>query len=303
MILYRIKNWDAHFENYKSRGYDRCSFCCLPNKQDGLGYGRLLALPDGDALYGAFVAVVLMVSKQKIPRQGYLTDTGLPGDYPLNAHDIAIKTKFNAARIQAMLDAVSNENIGWIEVLQAPVAQYPSGIRPVSVQSPERKKEGTEGKNGSTIKQLVQQTTDSVRVRETDVVGSMKAMLSAAFNRPENQPWVYAEESLLAEICRRPNAWEELLVILSHLKKLPPDERKFFPPSQSVTKLLERWDEALDRSRMTKTPSLKSTPPPPIPANLKRFKPSPELAKAFREGFNEQIRNEHNAEETAPAHV
>lgn len=303
MILYRIKDWDAHFENYKSRGYDRCSFCCLPNKQDGLGYGRLLALPDGDALYGAFVAVVLMASKQKIPRQGYLTDTGLPDGYPLNAHDIAIKTKFNATRIQAMLDAASNENIGWIETLQTPGVQHPSGIRQVSVQSMERKKEGTEGKNVSGVKKLVQQVADSVRVTDTNVIGTMKAMLSTAFNRPENHSWVYSEEMLLAEICRRKNAREELITILSHLKKLPPDERKFFPPSQSVTKLLERWDEALDRARMTKAPSLKSTPPPPLPSNLKRFKPSPELAKTFRDGYNKQLRKEPNAEETAPAHV
>jgi len=74
--LYQIKDWDGKFENHKSRTTQRCGFCCVPNKQDGLGYGMIIQDDDGPAIYGAFVAILLMCSKQPSPRKGYLTDTG-----------------------------------------------------------------------------------------------------------------------------------------------------------------------------------------------------------------------------------
>jgi hypothetical protein len=143
MNLYKIKDWDALFENNKSRERERCSFCCIPNKQDGLGYGRLLRLPDGPALYGAFHAVVLMASKQKAPRRGYLTDTGLPTGCPLSAADMSVKTQFSAELIQKMLDAISSENIGWIEVVeQTPKGQASARVVPAECLGKKGKNEG-----------------------------------------------------------------------------------------------------------------------------------------------------------------
>ena len=113
MKVYQIKDWNSHFENNKSREREKCSFCCMPNKQDGLGYGTLLRYQNGEALYGAFVAVVLVASKQK-NRNGWLTDSGLSGGCPLNARQLSIKCQFTEATIQKMLDAVSSNEIGWI---------------------------------------------------------------------------------------------------------------------------------------------------------------------------------------------
>jgi hypothetical protein len=164
-MIYQIKDWNIHYENNKSREREKCSFCCIPNKQDGLGYGMLMREENGEALYGAFVAVVLICSKQtcgervegdgekshwKTARDGWLTDNGLPSGCPLTARQLSVKCQFSEKTIQAMLTAVSSNEIGWIvtSARQVPAKCPPS--------APERTKERREGKeeNGSELRGL-----------------------------------------------------------------------------------------------------------------------------------------------------
>jgi hypothetical protein len=149
MITYRIKDWNDHYENNKSREREKCSFCCVPNKQDGLGYGMLMREKDGEALYGAFVAVVLIASKQK-KRKGYLTANGLPGECPLSARQLSVKCQFKESTIQRMLDVCSTNEIGWIEAVPA---ECPLSAREVPAECPPSALEGKgrEGKEGEGI--------------------------------------------------------------------------------------------------------------------------------------------------------
>lgn len=101
--VYQILDWDTNFENAKSRQYKSKHWCAVPNKQDGLGYGMMLRQPDGPALYGAFVSLVLVCSKQVI-RQGYLTDTGEVSGYPYDAIELSVKTQMPSDLIQRCLD-------------------------------------------------------------------------------------------------------------------------------------------------------------------------------------------------------
>lgn len=145
--LYRIKDWDKHYENNKSRERERCSFCCVPNKQDGLGYGLLLNEPNGESLYGAFVAVVLVASKQKV-RKGYLTANGLPAECPLSARQLSIKCRFKEDTIQRMLDVCCGE-VGWIEELteKCPPSAHevPAECPPSALEEKRREGNGREG--------------------------------------------------------------------------------------------------------------------------------------------------------------
>jgi hypothetical protein len=143
MKLYQIKDWDAHFENSKSREREKCSFCCLPNKQDGLGYGLLLRHERGEALYGAFVAVVLVASKQK-RRNGWLTDTGMPAGCPLTARQLSIKTNFAEKTIEEMLEVVSSNEIGWIVISEAPSKTVPAECPPSALERREEKERNEE---------------------------------------------------------------------------------------------------------------------------------------------------------------
>ncbi len=134
--MWKIKNWNQTFENNKSRERSSCKWCAIPNKQDGLGYGRLLSLPDGPALYGAFVAVVLVASKHPKPRDGHLTGTGRAQDRPYTADDLSIKTKIPEEIIKRMLAATTSEAIGWIEKIQTETDSCEEGARRVPTECP-----------------------------------------------------------------------------------------------------------------------------------------------------------------------
>lgn len=114
----------------------------MPNKQDGLGYGRLIRMENGPAMYGAFVAVVLCASKQRT-RKGYLTDTGMASGYPFSADDLSIKTQMPKELIESMFKATLA--IGWIECTEV----SPEGYRDDTLVQPrslEGRNESNEGK-------------------------------------------------------------------------------------------------------------------------------------------------------------
>jgi hypothetical protein len=112
--LYQIVDWDNHYENAKSRTIEHTSWCPIPNKQDGLSYSRLMTQKDAAAIYGAFVAVILVASKQAMPREGYLTDTGSIDGIPHTPADLALMTKLPEKTIEAMLIFCTSVSIGWI---------------------------------------------------------------------------------------------------------------------------------------------------------------------------------------------
>ena len=73
---YRVRDWDQHFENSRSRDYKKLDWVPLPNKHDGKGYRRLIALENGPALFAAWVLIVQVASK--CPQRGVLADEDGP---------------------------------------------------------------------------------------------------------------------------------------------------------------------------------------------------------------------------------
>lgn len=120
MICYQVLDWNEHFESAKSRTVRRKSWAVMPTKQDGLGYQLLVRADDGAALYGAFCALILCLSKQPV-RDGWVTDNGMPptqGGRPLDADDLAIKTHLPAETMRKMLKATAGDRIGWLRSVE-----------------------------------------------------------------------------------------------------------------------------------------------------------------------------------------
>ena len=136
--LYQIRDWDLHFENNKSRERELCAWCPIPNKQDGLGYGRVMRARDGEAIYGAFMSVVLVASKQGRPRAGYLTDTGRADGVPYDAEALSIKTKARASILARMLTLCSGEGVGWIDTFDTGARQVPAKCPPSAIEEKRR---------------------------------------------------------------------------------------------------------------------------------------------------------------------
>jgi hypothetical protein len=62
-ILYRVADWDRHFEKNRTRELKSMTWLSLPTKMDGDGYTQLVEHPNGAAHYGAWIAIVLIASK------------------------------------------------------------------------------------------------------------------------------------------------------------------------------------------------------------------------------------------------
>lgn len=124
---YQIKNWDETFENYKSRSVDECSFVCVPNKQHGLGFTRIMLLPDGAMIYGIWNLILGACSRQKRPRDGWLTDDGKPNGIPWRTEEMATRWRRDVAEIEKALLVLSGPEIDWIKPDTEVPAQYPEG--------------------------------------------------------------------------------------------------------------------------------------------------------------------------------
>jgi len=107
--LYRIRDWDKHFEVAKTRNRRNCRFSWvpIPNKHDGKGYRRLMRHPQGPAIYCAWVLMVQVASK--CPERGVLADE----DGPLGPEELYLKTDCPAEVFEQAIPVLLE--IGWLE--------------------------------------------------------------------------------------------------------------------------------------------------------------------------------------------
>jgi hypothetical protein len=146
-MKYQIKDWNTHFENNKSRERTKCHYVCVPNKQHGMGFSRIMAEPDGAAIYGIW-GCILGAASQQLDRDGWLTADGQQTGTAWAADDLAIKFHRPQAEIQRALDFLSSPKVGWIIVHKTEVstneteqmpADCPAAARPLSLNRIERK--------------------------------------------------------------------------------------------------------------------------------------------------------------------
>jgi hypothetical protein len=115
--LYQIVDWNRHFENNRSRQRDKCAFVCIPNKHGGSGLSNLLAEPNGWGLYGIWVLIVEMCSRQLPPREGHLTNDGRRDGWRLGSEELAHTLRVPASEVRRCLAAVSSKNVGFMKLI------------------------------------------------------------------------------------------------------------------------------------------------------------------------------------------
>jgi hypothetical protein len=113
--LYRIRNWPEHFEGAKSKTYKNKSACSMPCRH-GLGYRRLVRGKDGPALFGAWCAMIQILSQHQPPREGWLTSDGTKTGRPYSPDDLECLTDIPARYFGRMLEKVSSQVVDWVEV-------------------------------------------------------------------------------------------------------------------------------------------------------------------------------------------
>ena len=112
--LYRIKNWDANFENNRTRTMKNMMWVPVPNKHDGDGYTELVDRKNGAEMLGAWLVILQVASK--CPERGTLMrENGTPH----TPKSIARLTRLNTDSITHALDLLVSEDIGWLEVVDS----------------------------------------------------------------------------------------------------------------------------------------------------------------------------------------
>lgn len=113
MRLYKIRDWNKHYENSRTRTMAVMRWVPVPNKHDGGGYIELVSGRDGSAMLGAWVAV-LQVASKCTPRGILVRGNGNPH----TSASLSAITRLSEDCIEKMLNKASSKDIGWIEVLE-----------------------------------------------------------------------------------------------------------------------------------------------------------------------------------------
>lgn len=125
MKAYRIKGWDKHYENNRSRELKRPEWLPLPNTFEGRGFMELMDHPAGMSHYGAWCLLLAVASR--MPTRGLLvSDSG----HPLLVKDIARMTRGSAKVFDEALPRLIA--IGWMEEV-ASVDFMQDGIAKVDI--------------------------------------------------------------------------------------------------------------------------------------------------------------------------
>ena len=111
--MYQVNNWSDNFEGAKSKTYNNKTSCQMPTKH-GLGYRRLVRQTGGAGLFGAWCALIQILSRQSKPRKGYLTDNGKKDGRPLTSDDLFILTDIPSGTFDQMLRLCTSPEIDWL---------------------------------------------------------------------------------------------------------------------------------------------------------------------------------------------
>ena len=114
--VYKVKNWKDNFEGAKSNTYNNKTTCQMPTKH-GLGYKRLVKQENGAGVFGAWCALIQVLSRHKKPRQGYCTDTGRIDGRPYTFDDLELLTDIPAIYFEKMFESCMLQGVDWVEVV------------------------------------------------------------------------------------------------------------------------------------------------------------------------------------------
>ena len=182
MSVFQVKDWDTHFENNRSRTREKCSFVCVPNKQHGMGFSRIMAEPDGAMIYGIW-HLILGACSQQTKRDGWLTSDGHQTGTAWTPEDLALKFRRPEIEVVMALEVLCSEKVGWMSARRVP-AECPSG---------DLEGKGREEKEGKGMERPPAQTNGELPTEKEAVDMTMTAGIPEDFTRFVFSDWSVRE--------------------------------------------------------------------------------------------------------------
>jgi hypothetical protein len=110
VAIYRVRNWDKHYENNRSRVLKKLGWLPIPNRLDNDGYVELVTHPSGPAHFGVWVAILQTASRCN-PRGTLVRDN-------LSHHTVESIARITRMPADLVGDAIARLlSIGWLEVV------------------------------------------------------------------------------------------------------------------------------------------------------------------------------------------
>lgn len=196
MKLYKIRDWEKHFENNRSRTVTRLSWVSVPNKHDGEHYSAMMKSKDGAEIFAAWV-LMLQVASKCSPRGTLIKSDGAPHDPP----SLSLKTRAPQKWFEKALSYLEKKT-DWLEVKDvAPACQDADTRLSPACHPPDEGMEGngrerTEGKGTppavcaaeakvGTEARIVLHYLNERSGRHFREVGQNLPMIQARLNEPE----------------------------------------------------------------------------------------------------------------------
>lgn len=159
-MIYRIRGWQKHFENNRTKDIKNLNWVPIPNKMDGDGFSELLDHPDGASHYGAWCIIVLVASKCD-PRGTLLRDTLEPH----TPQSLARMSRVPAVILEAAIKRLVT--IGWLEVCENPAPSCgPSAA--LSCLSPEQNRTEQKEEYTYTLEDCVK-ASEGIGMKQSDI--------------------------------------------------------------------------------------------------------------------------------------
>lgn len=115
--LYQIEGWNDYFENAKSRTYDRCQYVVSPNKHGGSGWSNVMGEPDGAAIWGIWKMLLDVCSRQRKPREGWLTSDGKKNGRRLTQRELSNQLRRPIEEIYRALKILRSPEVSFITLV------------------------------------------------------------------------------------------------------------------------------------------------------------------------------------------
>lgn len=278
--LYQIRDWNETFENFKSRSVKDAKFVCKPNKHGGVGLMNVLVEPDGRTIYGVWCLLLDLCSRQRTPREGWLTANGKKDGRRYRVAELAYLFRATEREIKRCLEVVTSPEVDWMTIAGRPEGDtsksqsiasadtlqpipdtsQPGGIAPEDTSQPEgissraREKEGM--KEGKKEPPSVPQGGTGMNGHGKFSIEEAKQWMSKLFGRERH--WSYEELHLLSDlglIAKNDRA------LLSWAYTLPRDNegwalvdgKRASKPKQNLIGLLREFSSEIDKWRSVRS--------------------------------------------------
>jgi hypothetical protein len=108
-MIYRVKDWDKHFEKAESRRCKNMLWVPIPTKHDGSGFRRVASYHRAGEIFAAWILIVETAAK--MPIRGLLYKDGKS----LTPKDLQYRTGFPEEMFFMAFEVLTEPEIGWLE--------------------------------------------------------------------------------------------------------------------------------------------------------------------------------------------